>query len=124
MDFEKGVTVVWSQSTGAHSIWTTIRDKWRQAGGAAAVGLPDAEPANFRTRAGGYSSFSTGSLIVWSSSTGARLMPRAFKDAWRARNAERGYLGLPVSDPQVSGSTTTQRFEGGTLVLSGGVITG
>ena len=50
--FEAGVSVVASARTGAREIWGPLRDKWRAAGGASTLGIPDADPVYFTGVAG------------------------------------------------------------------------
>ncbi|MGW6003829.1 N-acetylmuramoyl-L-alanine amidase [Oerskovia enterophila] len=123
-DFEAGVSVVASARTGAREIWGPLRDKWRAAGGASALGIPDADPVNFTGVAGGYSSLSSGAWVVWAPSTGAVVVTSPFRAAWVARGGATGTLGLPLGDSTTAGGVTTQRFQGGTLTLRGGQVTG
>lgn len=117
-------TIVSFPATGTHAVWGAIRDRWRAAGGGATLGNPSAEPANFTSRAGGYSTFSTGSLIAWSAGTGAQIVTAPFVAAWNARGGAAGRLGLPIGEAVTVSGVTTQRFEGGTLTMRDGQISG
>lgn len=123
-DFSAGVSVVASTRTGAREIWGPLRDKWRAAGGASVLGVPDADPVNFVGVAGGYSSLSSGTWVVWGPSMGAVVVSSPFRAAWVARGGATGSLGMPLADSVTSGGVTTQRFQGGTLTLRGGQVTG
>ncbi|MCF6510132.1 hypothetical protein E9549_22475, partial [Blastococcus sp. MG754426] len=49
------------------------------------------------------------------STTGARLVRGAIRDAWAGQGWENGRLGYPTSDPQPVTGGTRQTFQGGTV---------
>ncbi|MCF6507207.1 hypothetical protein E9549_07275, partial [Blastococcus sp. MG754426] len=54
------------------------------------------------------------------STTGARLVRGAIRDAWAGQGWENGRLGYPTSDPQPVTGGTRQTFQGGYVqVLDG-----
>lgn len=124
IDLSAGVTTVASPTGATYTVWGAIRDRWRAAGGTNGVGYPSAEPVNYSGRSGGYSAFSSGSWVTWTPTTGAILVPSAIVRGWNQRGGAAGRLGVPVAEAVTTGGITTQRFEGGSLTLRDGVVTG
>ncbi|TFF08569.1 N-acetylmuramoyl-L-alanine amidase [Cellulosimicrobium funkei] len=124
IDLAAGVTTVSAPSGATYTVWGAIRDRWRAAGGTRGPGYPVSEPVNYAGRAGGYSSFSSGAQVAWTPTTGALLVPAAVARGWSDRGGYAGRLGVPVAEAVTTGGTTTQRFEGGTLTVRDGVVTG
>ena len=117
-DFERyGVTIVWGPHTGAHTIWGPLRDAWRAGGGVRSVGYPTAEPVNFGSRPGGYSTFSSGAWVVWSEPTGAHLVSSSMRAAWLLRGGAYGTYGLPTGPATGVNGRESQAFQGGTISI-------
>jgi uncharacterized protein with LGFP repeats len=93
--------------------------RYEAAGGAAVLGYPKADErqTNAPGGAGRITSFPGGD-IVWTPSTGARLVRGAILERWQASGAENGPLGYPTGDDvAVPGGFRTD-FAGGSIYWS------
>ena len=114
--FEHG-SVYWSRSTGAHTVFGAIRDRWRDTGWERGpLGYPITDQRTTPDGRSQYLHFQRGS-VYWSDATGARILSGQVYDAWAAAGWERGALGLPVSDAGTTpdGVGRFGHFENGSL---------
>ncbi|MCW2508529.1 MAG: hypothetical protein JWP68_1677, partial [Modestobacter sp.] len=110
----QGGTQYWSPATGTHFVRGVIRNTWAAAGWEGGyLGYPTTDELCGLRNGGCHTQFQGGS-IYWSPSTGAQAVAGAIRDAWAAQGWESGSWGYPTGYAQQSGSTVTQRFQGGT----------
>lgn len=67
--------------------------------------------------------FAHGELFYSTVSNRSSPVSGAILTAYLARSGPAGGLGWPIEDPQVSGTTTTQRFQHGTVTDANGTVT-
>lgn len=90
-------SVYWTPATGAHAVYGQIRERWAALGWETGpLGYPVSDELG--VPGGRRNEFSRGGLIDWSPSTGAHAVLGAIRQRWEASGAERGPLGLPVTD--------------------------
>ncbi len=93
----QGGSIYWSPSTGAHSVWGAIRDKWTALGWEQSyLGYPTTDEVALGD-GGAFNHFQNGS-IYWSPGTGAHNVQGAIHTKWASLGWEQSYLGYPTSD--------------------------
>lgn len=91
-------SILWSSETGAAMLRGAIRSAWVGHGGHnGGLGFPLVSETPTSVGYGAFNHFEGGSLY-WSPAHGARLVRGAVRAHWLATGAERGHLGMPVSD--------------------------
>ncbi|CRK60891.1 Putative uncharacterized protein BCG_3873 [Alloactinosynnema sp. L-07] len=111
-DFQNMVSIYASSSTGGHWISGALRQRYRDGGGAAALGLPTSDQyatSGPSGESGLYILFGPNRVILWTASTGAKLVNDGFLAKLRAGGDVAvfgfpGYEVLPITD-------TTARFQ-------------
>lgn len=107
---------IYSTGADAHAVLKPAYDVYVAAGGAtSSVGLPIADSTCGLTAGGCKQRFANG-WIVWTPTTGTRLVRGAISTSWNAKGAEAGPLGYPKGDEVCASSTSCyQDFQGGRL---------
>jgi uncharacterized protein with LGFP repeats len=93
----EGGTLVWSPSTGAHSLWGTFRARYLQdRAGARVLGLPTTQEVRIRD-GGTYQAFQRGTVyLTWTGQYYAVV--GAILAKYGQTGYENGFLGYPTSD--------------------------
>ncbi|SDL60579.1 Uncharacterized conserved protein, contains LGFP repeats [Geodermatophilus siccatus] len=115
--FERG-DVYWSQATGARTVLGSIRDTWLAAGGPTGfLGFPTTSDTPAGT--GAYVRFQGGE-VLWSPTTGTRIVRGDILDAYRAAGGPTGGLGFPTTSdaPTPDGRGYFVRFQRGDVYWS------
>jgi hypothetical protein len=98
--FNKGCSIYWTPTTGAHQVGGSIRVKWEALGwegGICGYPLTDESPA--ADGVGRYNHFSKNNAsIYWHPNTGAWSVMGAIKDKWASMGWEMSCHGYPISD--------------------------
>lgn len=113
----QGGSIMWSPASGAYSVpFGAIRDYWAARGYEnSGLGYPVSNQTCGLKSGGCFQLFQAGS-VLWSPSTGARLVKAGpLLDAWSRTGFENGLLGYPNSEESCSASSCTQNFSGGTI---------
>lgn len=112
--FERGY-VIWSPSTGAHTMFGSIYEKWKSLGGVTAYGFPITDESA-GARGGRYNDFNRGNSIYWSTPTGAHAVYGFIRNKWRELGGDNSFLRYPRSDelPAANGGRMSE-FEGGDI---------
>ncbi len=103
--FQHDGSIYWTPNTGAWSIHGAIQDKWASMGWEAGVmGYPTTDETGTPDGVGRFNHFTgTGaSSIYWSPNTGAHSVIGAIHAEWAATGWERGPMGYPVTDENVT----------------------
>ena len=112
--FQRGY-VIWSPSTGAHTMFGSIYEKWKSLGGVSAYGFPttDESPG---ARGGRFNDFNRGNSLYWSTPTGAHAVYGFIRNKWRELGGDNSFLKYPTTDelPAANGGRMSG-FEGGTI---------
>jgi uncharacterized protein with LGFP repeats len=112
--FERGY-VIWSPSTGAHTMFGSIYEKWKSLGGVSAYGFPitDESPG---ARGGRFNDFNRGNSIYWSTPTGAHAVYGFIRNKWKELGGDNSFLRYPTTDelPAANGGRMSG-FEGGVI---------
>lgn len=107
--------VIWSPSTGAHTMFGSIYEKWKSLGGVSAYGFPitDESPG---ARGGRFNDFNRGNSIYWSTPTGAHAVYGFIRNKWRELGGDNSFLRYPTTDelPAANGGRMSE-FEGGVI---------
>jgi LGFP repeat/Metallo-peptidase family M12B Reprolysin-like len=115
----QGAWLYSSASTGAFFVRGAIRDRWAAAGWeTGSLGYPTSDEVCGLRDGGCFQNFQHGA-VYWSPATGAHTVSGAIRTTWGNGGWERGALGYPVAEPRTAGADTVQRFQHGTLTLSG-----
>ena len=115
--FERG-DVYWSQATGARFLVGSIRETWLAAGGPTGfLGFPTTSDTPAGT--GAYVRFQGGE-VLWSPTTGTRIVRGDILDAYRAAGGPTGGLGFPTTSdaPTPEGRGYFVRFQRGDVYWS------
>jgi uncharacterized protein with LGFP repeats len=115
--FERG-DVYWSQATGARTVLGSIRDTWLATGGPTGfLGLPTTSDTPAGT--GAFVRFQGGE-VLWSPTTGTRIVRGNILDAYRAAGGPTGGLGFPTTSdaPTPDGRGYFVRFQRGDIYWS------
>ncbi|HSU00822.1 MAG TPA: N-acetylmuramoyl-L-alanine amidase, partial [Geodermatophilus sp.] len=115
--FERG-DVYWSQATGARTVLGSIRDTWLAAGGPTGfLGFPTTSDTPAGT--GAFVRFQGGE-VLWSPTTGTRIVRGNILDAYRAAGGPTGGLGFPTTSdaPTPDGRGYFVRFQRGDIYWS------
>jgi uncharacterized protein with LGFP repeats len=123
--FQRGGSIYWTSSTGAHSVWGEIRKKWEQKGWETVFGYPTTDELTTPDGVGRFNHFSRNASIYWTPNTGAHSVQGQIKDRWAFYGWETA-LGYPLTDEIAVAGGAYSRFEFGTLhwTPSGGVNLG
>ena len=114
----QGGTVHWTSTTGGQPVFGAIRLAWLAAGAEkGALRYPTAPERCGLIRGGCLQTFQ-GGPIYFSPTTGAYPVRGAILSYWGKTGWEAGPLGYPVGNAATADGRTTQRFQGGTLVLN------
>lgn len=115
----EGGDIAWSEHTGARVVANGPgRDAWLNAGGREGrFGYP-ATHTDFGLRDGGVSQGYQKGLVVYSPSTGTRLVSGAVKAHWLSAGAQDGALGYPLGEETRQGKYVYQIFQRGTVYWS------
>jgi uncharacterized protein with LGFP repeats len=120
--FQRG-SIYWSPSTGTHSVWGLIKDKWAEKGRETGpLGYPTSDELDTQRRDGRYNTFQHGS-IYFSTATGAHAVWGLIFDKWANLHYELGALGFPTTDEM--SNTTDHRgvynhFQNGSIYYTAG----
>ena len=102
---------------------TAMATVWATAGGAGSyLGVPNAAATaitNSSSQSGSVVTFTGGAII--SSPLGVFAQPSGIRTKYLAAGGSAGTLGFPIAAPTKSGTTWTQRYEGGTLTSAAAV---
>lgn len=116
--YERGAIYVTPH--GTHEVHGAIYQKYIALGALASfLGFPETDEQSTTLGTGRFNHFQGGS-IYWSPSSGAWSIHGSMRDKWWQMDAERGYLGFPVSDIEQVSSGSVSFFQRGSLVLSAG----
>ncbi len=113
----QGGSIYWHPSTGAHSIWGSIRDRWKELRWELGpLGYPRTDETATPDGVGRYNHFQGGS-IYWHPDTGAHAVWGAIRGRWEALRWESGPLGYPTTDETATpdGVGRFNRFMRGTV---------
>lgn len=116
--YEPGTSIAFHPSIGAHAVHGPIRRKWMALGAErGALGYPLTDETRTLDRRGRYNHFQGGS-IFWTRETGAHAVYGPIRQKWAESNWERGPLGYPTGDEQVTpdGEGRFNTFEHGRIV--------
>lgn len=115
-DFTRG-RIYWSPATGAKEVHGGIAQRYLDAGGPGALGLPvsDEEPVRGAVR----SRFQRGQ-IYWTAAAGARVVRGGVLERYLARGGPDGGLGLPVAEEAPHAGGVRAVFTGGRVYWSPG----
>ncbi len=108
--------VVYLSGGRGSAVQTALLAAYRAAGGpAGALGVPVSDTGRTPDGKARYQHFAGGSVYV--TSTGAKVLPAAFRDAWAASGWEHGPLGYPTTDVRRTpdGLGEYQAFERGSI---------
>jgi uncharacterized protein with LGFP repeats len=106
-------SIYWRPSFGARSVHGAIFRKWASMGASQGVlGFPLTNETATAGGVGRYNDFQRGS-VYWKSSTGAKSVRGVIRNRWKARGAERSYLGYPKSDEFAIPGGRRSNFEHG-----------
>ena len=112
--FERGY-VIWSQSTGARTMFGSIYEEWKSLGGVSGYGFPitDESPG---ARGGRFNDFDRGNSIYWSTPTGAHAVYGFIRNKWKELGGDNSFLKYPTTDelPAANGGRMSG-FEGGVI---------
>jgi uncharacterized protein with LGFP repeats len=114
----QGGDVYWSAATGARIVRGSIRDAWLAAGGTSGfLGFP--ATSDTVSGKGAFVRFQGGE-VLWSPTTGTRIVRGDILDAYRAAGGPTGYLGFPTTSdaPTADGRGYVVRFQGGDVYWS------
>ncbi len=114
-------SIYWSRATGARVLSGPVYALWAAGGWETGVlGLPVSNVGTTPDRTAQYAHFQHGS--IYSTPTGAHLLPSAVVTAWARTGWERGPLGYPVaatgSREQLPAGAVVQTFQGGAVYAS------
>jgi uncharacterized protein with LGFP repeats len=123
-DFQGG-RIYWSPSTGTHEVQGAILSEYLHMGGpAGSLNFPTSNEQNAYNSSGaaigrentfrgtGCTASNQGSIILWSSSTGAHEVGGCIYQKYVNLGGTRGFLGLPTSDEVHVGSGHVSYFQG------------
>lgn len=116
----RGGRVLWSKSSGAHTIKGAIGSYYQIKGGPkGTLGLPVSDEFPTPDRKGAFQRFQHG-IIYWTPQIGAYQVSGDNIKTYGTHSYERGPLGYPLTDeaplPKTKG--TVQRFQGGSIYWS------
>ncbi len=118
--FQNGVTIYWSNATGAHTLGGGIRNKWIASGSEwGALGYPTSDELYGNKGGGAYQIFQNG-RIYYTSNGEAFVVLNTIYARWSQLNAEWGVLDYPKTDTVcgVRDNGCYQIFQNGTLYWS------
>ncbi|PXY32668.1 sugar dehydrogenase [Prauserella muralis] len=124
--FSKNSSIYWSPATGAHGIWGSIRERWKNLGWEnGPLGYPTTDEKKTPDGVGRYNHFSKNGSVYWTGRTGARDIYGAIRDRWKALGWERSYLGYPTSGEFAISGGRRNNFQHGyiTWIASTGRVT-
>ena len=111
-----GGDVLWSPTTGAHSVYGAIDGRYRQMGGpASALGLPTGDEGDVPN--GRAVSFQ-GGTVAWSATTAAHEVYGALFGKYLSLGGAYGFLGLPTSGEVAVTGGRANVFQAGSLYWS------
>lgn len=110
--------IYWTKNTGACAIPTEILEKYASLGHETSfLKYPTSDVFSIKDGEARAQRFQGGS-IYWSEDHGAVLVYGRIGAEWASWNWERGFLGLPVKDPEDKPGYSSQQFEGGKIYWS------
>ncbi|WP_100497666.1 N-acetylmuramoyl-L-alanine amidase [Geodermatophilus chilensis] len=114
----QGGDIYWSPTTGARIVMGSIRDTWLATGGSGGyLGFPTTSdtPAG----KGAFVRFQGGE-VLWSPTTGTRIVRGNILDAYRSAGGPTGFLGYPTTSDAATkdGRGYFVRFQGGDIYWS------
>jgi uncharacterized protein with LGFP repeats len=113
----QGGSIAWAPGSGAYPVTGDIFSRWTAIGGTTGpLGSPTGPQVCGTKNNGCYQNFQNGA-ISWTSATGAWETYGDIRTRWAQQGYENGALGYPTGAPVTSGSTVTQRFQGGVLTV-------
>jgi glucose/arabinose dehydrogenase len=121
-DFTVGVSIYWSQATGAHEVYGSIRTTWTVLGRERSyVGYPTTGELGTADGTGRANFFQRGA-IYWSLATGAHEVQGAIYGRWAALGYQASYLGYPTSGElnTADGTGKASFFQRGAIYWSPG----
>ncbi|MGY1652637.1 reprolysin-like metallopeptidase [Geodermatophilus sp. SYSU D01119] len=116
----QGGPLYWSAASGAHAVLPPVWDRWAASGWEfGSLGYPTSETGCGLAGGGCYQHFERGT-VMWSPSTGARVLSGQIRDRWFRTGAEAGRLGYPVEEAVcgLRDGGCLQRFTGGSVYWS------
>jgi hypothetical protein len=115
----RGGFIYWHPNTGAYELHGDILALYQRLGGSASfLGFPQTDELA-GARPGSRVSRFEGGAIFWSPTTGAHEIHGQIYIRYLYLEAERGFLGLPISDEESVPGGRKSEFQGGTLYWSG-----
>lgn len=98
-DFDRGGSIYFHPSHGAHAVYGGIRNKWRSLGAERGfLGYPVTDEQQ-ATNLGRFSAFA-GGLIYWHPNVGAHAIYGEIGKRWLQLGAERSQCGYPTGDEE------------------------
>ncbi len=114
--FQTG-SIYWSNSTGAHEVRGSIRERWAGLGWEAGVlGYPLTDEVATPDGRGRFNAFRSGS-IYWSAGTGAHEVLGVIRQTWAQNGWEAGRLGYPVSGEYAVPGGRRSDFQYGSILF-------
>ena len=115
--------ISWNAATGSHITKGGIGATWDQAGGpASGLGYPTTDEFGGLV-AGGAKQYFQGGEVVWSSTSGARIVTGGIRSAWVGQGSEGGRLGYPTTGEYAAdGGAYVQDFQGGRITWRSGSV--
>lgn len=115
--------IVWSPATGSHIIKGGIGQTWINAGGPnSGLGYPTSDEIGGLV-SGGAKQYFQGGEVVWSPTTGARIVTGGIRSTWVSLGSERGRLGYPTTgEYSAGGGAYAQDFQGGRITWRSGSV--
>lgn len=107
-DYQNG-SIYWSGASGAREVRGLIRDQYRTLGGPAGpLGYPTTDETGTPDGVGRFNHFtgSGGGSIYWTPNSGAHAVYGAIRARWAGLGWERGPLGYPATDENVTPDRT------------------
>jgi len=111
--FKNGVTIYWSNSSGAHAIAGGIRAKWGSSGSEySQLGYPITDEQYGNRGGGAYQTFQGGRIYYTNEGT-SYIILNSMLTKWSQLNAEWGVLGYPTNDTicGINGGGCYQMFQ-------------
>ncbi|MEP7762932.1 hypothetical protein [Sanguibacter sp. 25GB23B1] len=114
-------TVLWSASTGAHSVGGPVRESWVRSGGVTGLGYPTTDETATAGGTGSFATFTRGGvegIVLWSAPTGAHHFSGRSYTTWKAAGGVTA-IGFPTADEAPVGTTGATRvpFTNGSWIV-------
>ena len=115
--------ISWNATTGSHITKGGIGATWDNAGGpASGLGYPTTDEISGLV-GGGAKQYFQGGEVVWSPTSGARIVTGGIRSAWVGLGSEGGRLGYPTTGEYSAGNGgVAQDFQGGRITWRSGSV--